>query len=110
MLDLDDAESSAPVLNRLLEAASELVQVGDLSLSVTASVGVTFYPQEFDLDADSLLRQADQAMYQAKLAGGHRYHIFDPEHDHIVRGRHENWSASARPWRRTSLPSITSPR
>jgi diguanylate cyclase (GGDEF)-like protein/PAS domain S-box-containing protein len=90
MLDLDDAESSAPVLNRLLEAASELVQVGDLSLSVTASVGVTFYPQEFDLDADSLLRQADQAMYQAKLAGGHRYHIFDPEHDHIVRGRHEN--------------------
>ena len=42
------------------------------------------------MDADPLLRQADQAMYQAKLAGGNRYHIFDPEHDHIVRGRHEN--------------------
>ena len=79
MLDLDDAEACTPVLNRLLEAASEQVQVGDLSLSVTASIGVAFYPQEDDVDADSLLRQADQAMYQAKLAGGNRYHIFDPE-------------------------------
>jgi diguanylate cyclase (GGDEF)-like protein len=90
LLDLDDVGASVPVLNRLLEAASELVQVGDLSLSVTASVGVAFYQQKDDVDADLLLRQADQAMYQAKLAGGHRYHIFDPEHDQIVRGRHEN--------------------
>ncbi|MGC1463818.1 MAG: PAS domain S-box protein [Terracidiphilus sp.] len=90
MLDLDDVGASVPVLNRLLEAASELVQVGDLSLNVTASVGVAFYRQKDDVDADLLLRQADQAMYQAKLAGGHRYHIFDPERDQIVRGRHEN--------------------
>ena len=73
MLDLDDAEASVPVLNRLLEAAAEAVQVGDLSLRVSASIGVTFYPQEDEVDADLLLRQADQAMYQAKLAGGNRY-------------------------------------
>ena len=90
MLDLDDAESATPVLNRLLEAASEKVQVGDLAIRVTASVGVTFYPQKEDVDADSLLRQGDQAMYQAKLAGGNRFHIFNPEQDEIVRGRHEN--------------------
>jgi diguanylate cyclase (GGDEF)-like protein/PAS domain S-box-containing protein len=90
LLDLDDAHASVPVLNRLLEAAAEPVQVGDLSLKLTASVGVAFYPQKDDLDADSLLRQADQAMYQAKVAGGNRYHIFDPGHDQIVRGRHEN--------------------
>ena len=90
MLDLDDAEACTPVLNRLLEAASEHVQVGEFLLNVTASVGVTFYPQKEDVDADSLLRQADQAMYQAKLAGGHRFHIFNPEQDQLVRGRHEN--------------------
>jgi diguanylate cyclase (GGDEF)-like protein/PAS domain S-box-containing protein len=90
MLDLNDAEACTPVLNRLLEAASEQVQVGDFSLGVTASIGVAFYPQHDDVDADSLLRQADQAMYQAKLAGGNRFHIFNPEQDQIVRGRHEN--------------------
>ncbi|MEW8382748.1 MAG: EAL domain-containing protein, partial [Candidatus Thiodiazotropha taylori] len=41
-------------------------------------------------DADQLLRQADQAMYQAKQAGKNRYHIFDAEHDRTVRGYHES--------------------
>jgi len=90
ILDLDNAESSVSVLDQLLEAASEPVQVGDLSLSVSASIGVTFFPQSDEADPDLLLRQADQAMYQAKLAGGNRYHIFDPDHDQSVRGRHEN--------------------
>jgi diguanylate cyclase (GGDEF)-like protein/PAS domain S-box-containing protein len=90
MLDLDSAKASMPVLKRLLEAAAEPVQVGDLPLSLTASIGVAFYPQGDEADADSLLRQADQAMYEAKLAGGNRYHIFDPGRDHLVRGRHED--------------------
>ncbi len=90
MLDLDDTESIAPVLVQLREAAAEPVQVGDLGLRVAASIGVTYYPQPGEVDADLLLRQADQAMYQAKLAGGDRCHIFDPDHDHTVRGRHEN--------------------
>jgi diguanylate cyclase (GGDEF)-like protein/PAS domain S-box-containing protein len=90
ILDLDDMDSSAPILEQLLEAASELVQVGDQSLQVSASIGVTFYPQSEESDPDQLLRQADQAMYQAKLAGGNRYHIYDPEHDQTMRGRHEH--------------------
>lgn len=90
ILDLGDLAASLPILDLLLEAASERVQVGDLSLSVSASIGVTFYPQAEEADPDLLLRQADQAMYQAKLAGGNRYHIYDREHDQNVRGRHEN--------------------
>jgi diguanylate cyclase (GGDEF)-like protein/PAS domain S-box-containing protein len=90
IIDLDDAGASAPMLARLLEAAAEQVQVGDLSLRVSASIGVTFYPQPEEADAELLLRQADQAMYQAKLLGGNRHHIFDPDHDQTVRGRHEN--------------------
>ena len=90
LIDLDDAAASVSVLDQLLEAAAEPVQIGDLSLRVSASIGVTFYPQSEEADPDTLLRQADQAMYQAKLAGGDRYHIFDPEHDLTVRGRHEN--------------------
>jgi EAL domain-containing protein (putative c-di-GMP-specific phosphodiesterase class I) len=36
-----------------------------------------------------MLRQADQTMYQAKLAGKNRYHIFDAAHDSSLRVHHE---------------------
>ena len=90
MLDLSDDDASVPMLNRLLAAAAEPVPVGDLTLQVSASVGVTFFPQTDDIDADQLLRQADQAMYLAKQAGKNRFHFFDTEQDRSVRGHHEN--------------------
>ncbi len=90
LLDVGAVETSVQVLNRLLEAAAEATNVGDLVLQVSASIGVTFYPQSEEVDADQLLRQADQAMYQAKLAGRNRYHIFDSSQDRSVRGHHED--------------------
>jgi predicted signal transduction protein with EAL and GGDEF domain len=42
--------------------------------------GVSLFPGDIQ-DADTLLRHADQAMYQAKQAGKNRFHLFDPEHD-----------------------------
>ena len=90
MVDLEDIASSVPLITRLLIAAAQPVQVGDLWLRVSASLGVTFYPQPQDVDADQLLRQADQAMYQAKLAGKNRYHVFDAAQDTSIRGHHES--------------------
>ena len=90
LLDLTDVAASVPMLTRLLAAAAQPVPVGDLVLQVSASLGVTFYLPAEELDADQLLRQADQAMYQAKLAGKNRYHVFDAEQDRSVRGHHES--------------------
>jgi len=90
MPELESGDAVAPVLNRLLAAASEEAQIGDFALRVSASAGVTFYPQMEEVDADVLLRQAGQAMYQAKLAGGNCYCKFDPGQDLIARSRHEN--------------------
>jgi EAL domain-containing protein (putative c-di-GMP-specific phosphodiesterase class I) len=56
---------------------------------VSASLGVTFFPQGEATDADQLLRQADHALYQAKLAGKNRYHVYDAARDQAVRSRHE---------------------
>ena len=81
LIDLCDGDASVPLLNRLLAAAAQPVQQGDLIIQVSASIGVTFYPQAQPIDADQLLRQADQAMYQAKLTGRRRYHIFDAGQD-----------------------------
>ncbi|MGA3081332.1 MAG: EAL domain-containing protein [Terracidiphilus sp.] len=90
LLDMGDIGLRSRVLNRLLEAVREPTLLGDLVLQVSASLGVTFYPQARDVDADLLLRQADHAMYQAKLAGGNCFHIFDAGNDSIVRGHHED--------------------
>jgi len=90
LVDLADAPESMPMLNRLLLAASEPVVFEDQHLRVTASLGVTLYPQEEEIDADQLQRQADQAMYQAKVSGKNCFHFFDATHDRHVREHHES--------------------
>ena len=90
LFDLADVTACEPMLTRLLAAAAQPVMVGETALQVSASLGVAFFPLGEDIDADQLLRQADQAMYQAKLAGRNRYHVFDAEQDRSVRGRHES--------------------
>ncbi|MFC1750990.1 PAS domain S-box protein, partial [Pseudomonadota bacterium] len=87
---LTNKDESAPFIDRLLEVATEPVHIDNLTLQVSASIGVTFYPQAEEVNADQLLRQADQAMYQAKLSGKNRHHIFDAEQDRNVRGHHES--------------------
>ncbi|MBK5964611.1 hypothetical protein CCR95_11105, partial [Thiocystis minor] len=90
LVDLEDSDASVPLLIRLLAAAATPVPLGDLVVQLSASVGVAFYPQPDEVDTDQLLRQADQAMYQAKLAGKNRYHVFDVEKDHRARSKHES--------------------
>ena len=90
LIDLDSTASCVPLLTRLLEAAAEPVPLGTLVLRGSASIGVTFYPQTQGIEADQLLRQADQAMYQAKLAGKNRYHLFDAAQDSSMRFHHES--------------------
>ena len=70
----------------MLEAASRPVPVQDRVLSVTASVGVSLYPDD-QADPDLLLRHADQAMCVAKQAGRNRYQLFDPENDRKAHAR-----------------------
>ncbi|MCU7845967.1 MAG: PAS domain S-box protein [Candidatus Thiodiazotropha sp. (ex Monitilora ramsayi)] len=89
LLDLSDHEDCAQILDRLLDATSEPVWIEGLELQISASLGVSFFPQDNQLDPDQLLRQADQAMYQAKQLGKNCYHLFDDEKDKSIRGRHD---------------------
>ncbi|MBP6851740.1 MAG: diguanylate cyclase, partial [Rhodoferax sp.] len=89
LVDLDRPEACEPVLDRLLGAAAEPVVVGDATLRVSASIGVTIYPQD-GVDADLLMRHADQAMYLAKQAGRNRWHLFDLAHDSAAKSHRES--------------------
>lgn len=95
LLDLPDISVSVPILDRLIEVAAQPVPIGDALCEVSASIGVSYYPQGEDIDADQLLRQADQAMYRAKQAGKNRYHVFDTEKDRTLRTRHEGLDSIA---------------
>ncbi len=90
LVDLADMDTSMPMVMRLLATLARPVTVAGHELRVSASIGLTLYPQTEDVDADQLLRQADLAMYEAKLAGKNRYHIFDTAADRSMRGHHEN--------------------
>ena len=72
-----------PLLERMLAVIGEPVTVGDVSVTVSGSIGVTLYPLD-DANADILLRHADQAMCQAKQGGRSRYHLFDLVSDQQV--------------------------
>ncbi|MET0028358.1 MAG: EAL domain-containing protein [Candidatus Thiodiazotropha sp.] len=89
LMDLESPQSGIPIIERLHDATLAPLHLEGLELRVTASFGVTFYPQRESVDADQLMRQADQAMYVAKQAGKNRYHLFDSEQDQAVRGHFE---------------------
>lgn len=80
LTDLGSHTECEAILTRLLAAAATPIDVRQNTFQLSASLGVTLFPQDGG-DADTLLRHADQAMYQAKQAGRNRYHLFDPEED-----------------------------
>jgi diguanylate cyclase (GGDEF)-like protein/PAS domain S-box-containing protein len=82
-------EDCQPVIERLLLAASEPVMLDEMILNVSASIGITLYPED-SVDADQLMRHADQAMYIAKGAGKNRYHLFDTILDDALKIQREN--------------------
>jgi diguanylate cyclase (GGDEF)-like protein len=92
LTDSTTVQDYAPVLERLLLAASELVTIDNIALNVSASIGVTLYPQD-NVDADLLMRHADQAMYVAKESGKNRYHLFDTVQDDAVKVQQESLEA-----------------
>ncbi|MBU2869846.1 EAL domain-containing protein [Colwellia sp. E2M01] len=86
------AQECEPVLERLLVAASDPVTIDQTVLNISASIGVTFYPQD-NVSTDQLMRHADQAMYIAKESGKNHYHSFDTAQDDAIKNQHENLAA-----------------
>lgn len=71
------AQADVEVLaSRLMDAARQAIPHQGQMLSLSASMGISFYPQAQALDSDQLIRQADQAMYQAKVSGKNCYKLF----------------------------------
>ncbi|MEC5215527.1 diguanylate cyclase (GGDEF)-like protein/PAS domain S-box-containing protein [Actimicrobium sp. GrIS 1.19] len=71
------AACSDALVGRILRACARPVVIGKLVLQVSASIGMTVFPDD-EADADQLIRHADQAMFIAKREGRNRIYHFDP--------------------------------
>jgi len=70
------------------ELASNPIFINGRSLSVSTSLGIAHYPEN-GLDSDTLLRNADIAMYSAKRLGKNRYAFFSEKMNEDLRNRIE---------------------
>ena len=95
LTELANQELAETPIDHLLKACSSPLIVQKLALSVSASIGVSFYSHKTEhqaLEMDTLIRQADQAMYVAKQSGKNRFHCFDDLADSAINTRHETIS------------------
>ncbi len=80
-----NAEELSGVLERLMAELAVPVDIDGEQALATASIGVAEFPGQGNIDAEQLMRQADQAMYQSKLSGKNRYTFFDAARDESTR-------------------------
>ena len=75
--EVEQSEDAAISARRMLEAVAEPHSIDQHDLHVTTSIGVSVYPDD-GLDAETLIKNADTAMYQAKENGRQSYQFFKP--------------------------------
>ncbi|MEH0665023.1 EAL domain-containing protein [Vibrio scophthalmi] len=76
LADIDSLDSAISVAKRILRIFDHGIIVDEVSHEVKASIGIALMP-DHGSDANSLLRHADAAMYQAKANGRNRYEVFN---------------------------------
>jgi len=82
------ADRNDPVLValRTLDAVSKPLQIDGVEHRISASIGITVCPQDGE-DADTLLKNADLAMYETKAAGRNGYRFYSQQTDETARSR-----------------------
>lgn len=78
LANLDASSGSAVVAEKILEALAEPMYFEGHELGVTCSIGIACYPGD-GADPESLMKNADLAMYRAKSVGRNNYQFFSPE-------------------------------
>lgn len=76
--ELGDGKYAATVAQKILSAIAKPFTLLGQEFRVTASIGISTYPQD-GLDEQTLTKNADIAMYQAKEEGKNNFQFFSPE-------------------------------
>jgi diguanylate cyclase (GGDEF)-like protein len=81
--DLESPEEAAKLAQRALELFEQPLLFENREFLITASIGISVYPQDGH-DAQTLLRNADTAMYSAKEGGRNNFQFYTPEMNELI--------------------------
>ncbi|MBT6242758.1 MAG: GGDEF domain-containing protein, partial [Rhodospirillaceae bacterium] len=93
LADAYEKETAEAIAGKLLKALSKPFELDSQQASISASIGITVYPHDGE-EAESLLRNADHAMYAAKKSGRNAFKIFTRDIEESVQERKTASSAS----------------
>jgi diguanylate cyclase (GGDEF)-like protein len=71
------SENAYLIAQKLLEDMKTPLMIDNVTINISISIGMTFFPNEESQDPTVLLKQADQALYNAKKSGRQQYRCFD---------------------------------
>jgi diguanylate cyclase (GGDEF)-like protein/PAS domain S-box-containing protein len=77
-LRLEQQNHALEILERINSVLKQPITLDSHEIIPSASIGVTFYPED-GTDSDTLVKNADLAMYQAKRSERGRYALFNQE-------------------------------
>lgn len=80
LAEIEQPQDAANVADKLIAALAVPQQVGEHQFSVTLSIGISVYPDDSH-DVETVMRNADTAMYQAKENGRNNYKFFRADMD-----------------------------
>lgn len=88
MPHLKNAAAVYPVVEKIIDSFAQDYDLGEVSVQITTSIGISIFPQDGD-DPSTLLKNADMAMYRAKSEGRNCYHFFTQKMNEDL--KHSQW-------------------
>jgi two-component system CheB/CheR fusion protein len=85
--DISSAQDIIPIANKILAELGRPLVVAERTLQTAASIGITVYPMDGD-SVETLLKNADSAMYEAKKNGRNNYCFFTHKMQDEANRRH----------------------
>ncbi len=77
LINIKNSQSAERVAKKIISAVAKVFAVEGHELYITASIGMSFYPGDGE-DTNTLIKNADTAMYRAKQQGKNNYQLYTP--------------------------------
>ncbi len=81
--ELEDVQAAALAAEKILGTIARPIGLEGKTVTVTASIGISLFPAD-GADPETLVRNADIAMYRAKEHGDSTFEFYSPEHHRLV--------------------------